>query len=210
MDFYFEYRKIPSDSEPRWKDTMQCYCHAVHIWTMATYPKTIDYSGRESGFVVVKKLPPGQYEIYNYGIDGTNFVSTIHWQSRTNFSIPFTIEAGKATYIGNFARGCWCKRSTAVADFLGYFTISDKSARDIPIARAKDPSLTDINVDVADVSKFNSPMLYTSEPASALSTTYPFGLSAGAAFWQTKNAAPAFCFASCFSKKWRPLFGTMF
>lgn len=164
MTFSFLYRKVPKDAKPKWNGSMSCDCMASHWWTAETYPKDIDYSGRESGFVVVEKLPPGQYEIYNYGITGTNIVSTINWSSNVPFSIPFNIEPGKATYIGNFARGCWCARSTAIADYLGYFVISDNSTRDLAIARTKEPALPEVNIDVWDAAKLNSPIFFTSEP----------------------------------------------
>jgi hypothetical protein len=159
MTFSFLYRKVSTDNGRKWNDSMYCDCVALHMWRVGDYPKGMDYSGHESGFVITKKLPPGQYEIYNYEIRGTPMT----WSSKTPFSIPFTIESGKATYIGNFARGCWCEVNTIAAN-LGYFVISDQSARDIPIARAKEPALTEINLGVWDATKLNSPIFFTSEP----------------------------------------------
>ena len=159
MTFSFLYEKVSKDNGPGWHDDLSCDCVAIHIWRGEDYPKEMDYIGHESGFVIIKKLPPGQYEIYNYEIRGTPMT----WSSKTPFSIPFKIESGKATYIGNFARGCWCERNTIAAN-LGYFVISDKSARDLPIARVKEPALKEVGIDVWDATKLNSPIFFTNEP----------------------------------------------
>jgi hypothetical protein len=166
MNFNFLYRKLPRDAEPKWNGSMSCDCMQRNWWSgVESYPKGIDYSGSESGFVIVEKLPPGHYEIYDFGMDGWNAVSTIHWSTKVPFSIPFEIESGKATYIGNFARGCWCARMPpSVANYLGYFVISDKSARDIAIARTKESAIPDVSVDVWDATKLNSPIFFARQP----------------------------------------------
>ncbi|ESQ92984.1 hypothetical protein ABAC460_01665 [Asticcacaulis sp. AC460] len=169
MTFSFLYRKIPAEVAPKWIDRMYCGCEKINWSRAADFPKDIDYSDNGSGFVVIRKLPPGQYEIYDYAINGmTMTLATITWSSKTPLSIPFKIEPGKATYIGNFARGCWCVRngvpSESVYDYLGYFVISDQSERDIAIARSKEPTLPEISNSVWDVSQLHHPIIFTSQP----------------------------------------------
>jgi hypothetical protein len=57
---------------------------------------------KERGIVDVRRLPPGDYEIYNfritYGTDEGPAIQT----AGPNFSIPFSIAPGRTTYVGNF------------------------------------------------------------------------------------------------------------
>lgn len=119
-----------------------------------------EYSGRETGRVFVRRLPPGEYEI-----DDFRFAGTRRFSSRRPFSIRFTIRPGQATYIGNFARapslGTPLQRTLGA---VGFFVISDKSERDIALARARIPDLPPVTISVTDVSALGHSMLLTSEP----------------------------------------------
>src|ERR1700722_4299905 len=102
----------------------------------------------ETGFVDVRKLAPGDYEFY--GISAAMYGALQwRWQPDDEFSIPFTIFPGVATYLGDF-RGVSTSRRSALS--LGaplptgaYFVVSNRADRDLPIARRKAPKLDQVN-----------------------------------------------------------------
>ncbi|MBV9991785.1 MAG: hypothetical protein JOZ72_10875 [Alphaproteobacteria bacterium] len=103
-----------------------------------------EFSDGESGVVRIKKFPPGTYEFYFL-----NFGNHLHtWSADRHFSLPFTIEAGKTTYLGDFAAVPLVADDEAVG---AYFLVTDKHERDIAIARRKDPALPPVTVAIPDV-----------------------------------------------------------
>ena len=128
--------------------------------------KNPDFVGRESGHVVVRRLPPGQYLMDQFAFSGGGFgMGTIDWSSAVPFAIRFTIRPGAATYIGSFMRAP--SLGTPLESQLGaagYFLIADRSARDVPLARSKMPALTPIAPEVTDVTQFGSAALRRDEP----------------------------------------------
>ncbi|MDX2236974.1 MAG: hypothetical protein NW203_05375 [Hyphomonadaceae bacterium] len=160
MNFSFGYRRTATSSGEAVDDargTMVCRC----VGFFRPRPRDLDYDGREAGRVIVQSLPPGRYEIDDFGFTGTLIIAGVVWSSATPFSIPFTIHPGEATYIGNFARAP--SLGTPLEPQLGavgYFVVSDQSARDLPIARAKVADLPEVRVEVTDVSNLGHPMLY--------------------------------------------------
>jgi hypothetical protein len=75
--------------------------------------------GRGGGVFAVH-LPPGQYELHNVSFKGgVSVIASAYPRAKTDFSIPFTVEEGTATYLGEFTP-VW-----------GYsFLISDELERD--------------------------------------------------------------------------------
>jgi len=70
-----------------------------------------------------------------------------------------------ATYIGSFMRAP--SLGTSLAPTLGasgFFVIADRSARDLPIARTRMPTLPDIITQVSDVERFGNALLLGREP----------------------------------------------
>jgi hypothetical protein len=100
-------------------------------------------TGSETGIVDVRRLPPGEYEIFNFRVfyNGGNVQK--HFSSKTDFSIPFSIRPGRATYIGEFiAVGVQGENIFGFSIPDGaYFTVSNRGERDIAIARQKYPGL---------------------------------------------------------------------
>jgi hypothetical protein len=99
-----------------------------------------DYqSPTEMTLVLVKSLPPGEYEIYNF--DVTPFGST-NYSSRYNFSIPFSVKAGQTTYIGNYqANKLTTKNLLGLSEPAGaFFVVSDRMQTELPIAETKSMS----------------------------------------------------------------------
>jgi hypothetical protein len=156
VTFHFRRVALPDGKKVSdWKGAIGCRCIGL------VKPKDFDsdYTGRETGRVIARNLPPGRYEIFNYLISGYNGIGTVSTRSKEAFSIPFEIKAGEATYIGNFARAHVPSRKGP----LPYFVITDKSERDLPIARAKRPDLTTIRNEVFDVTSIGNPALRTTE-----------------------------------------------
>jgi hypothetical protein len=160
MNFAMEFRRIARPSGEPVRDnrsTMVCRC----VGFFSPRPRDLDYQGREAGRVISRELPPGQYEIFDFGFSGTLIVAGVEWSSASPFSIPFTIRPGEATYIGNFARAP--SLGTPLEGQLGavgYFVVSDQSERDLPIARTKAADLPPVRVEVPDVSALGHPMFY--------------------------------------------------
>lgn len=164
MNFTFRYRRDALPSGERAADqqgVIECRC--VGFWS-ARMPDP-DFTGRETGKVVIRRLPAGDYSIFDFGFGGSIAGMSTRYSSGEPFSIPFRIRPGEVTYIGNFARapslGTPLERQLGAA---GFFVISDKSERDLAIARRKDASIMDVSEQVTDVSAFGHPALRTVEP----------------------------------------------
>jgi hypothetical protein len=99
--------------------------------------------GREIALVDVRRLPPGDYEIFNFDIDQN---PGGRWQAKPDFSARFTISPGRTTYVGEFlAIRQMGKNLLGMAAPAGvHFVLSDRAERDIPIARRKDPNLPEL------------------------------------------------------------------
>jgi hypothetical protein len=113
----------------------------------------------ETGFVDVRKLAPGEYEIY--GISAAMY-GTLQWrwQPKDEFSIPFTISPGVATYLGDFRGVGTSERSAwslgAPLPTGAYFVVSNRADRDVPIARRKAPTFDQVNPAVPTEAVINS------------------------------------------------------
>lgn len=112
------------------------------------------------GYVTVEKLPPGNYEVYSYDVrwrEGKD--KNMAMTSAAPFSIPFTIEAGKTTYLGNFgavgfkAKNGWGRSEPAGA----YFVVANKAQRDIGIAKKKMPQIGPVSNATPDPATLNIP-----------------------------------------------------
>lgn len=164
MIFSFDYHRTPADAEPKLEGSLDCRCQGLLVML---YPGKMDYKGvdhsDEHGNVSVEKLPPGQYEVYSFVVTSGSMAYGGTWTPKKQFSMPFTIQAGQATYIGNFARRC-CGDNDHGHMGLGYFVISDKSDRDLAIARTKEPALPPVTDQVFDVTKLDLPNVFSSEP----------------------------------------------
>jgi hypothetical protein len=162
INFAFRYKRIRTPAGAAisdWGGTIGCGC--VGFFSA----RAGDYSGRETGKVHIRRVPPGDYEVFDFGFGGWTPGGSVSWSSRTRFSIPFAIRPGEATYIGNFARAPSLGTPLrATLGAVGFFVISDKSERDLAIARRRRPDLPPVAVAVTDVSSFGHPMLRVDEP----------------------------------------------
>jgi hypothetical protein len=115
----------------------------------------------ETGIIDVRRLPPGDYEIFNYNIYFNSPYVQNSWWSKQDFAIPFTIASGKATYVGEFmAVAVTGKNILGISVPDGaYFVLSDKSSRDVSIARQKELRLGDVTNAVADPNAIGNPLI---------------------------------------------------
>ncbi|MEM7569371.1 MAG: hypothetical protein AAF337_06210 [Pseudomonadota bacterium] len=138
----------------------------------AVYLKILnpDFEGFETGHLVTRALPPGRYNIRDFEFFGSGPAGSYGWSSAVPFSIAFTIEPGKATYIGSFMRSLAPPGDTGKIGAAGYFIVANRAARDLLIARERLPSDTVVMEQVTDVDRFGSAVLRSRslEPADAV------------------------------------------
>ena len=165
MDYAFLWRRLPDEGEPPekpFKGVIEPRLGGA-IYLKIKNP---DFTGAESGHVVVRRLPPGRYEVNSFYFGGSNLAGASYsWSSAVPFSLPFTITPGAVTYIGSFMRAP--SLGTPLEPALGaagFFVIADRSGRDLPIARERLPAGTVESIAVTDVSVFGSEALRVSEP----------------------------------------------
>lgn len=106
------------------------------------YGPKADYEDEyEEGAVYILPVKPGKYHIENVFFSMGNAT----WTPKKLISIPFTVESGRVTYLGNF-KG---KRTTepSLFAFTPEFALSDRRITDLAIAKKKKPDL--------DMSKVN-------------------------------------------------------
>ncbi len=114
------------------------------------------------GEVASLALPPGKYELVSFQLErgrGTAFF--IRWTPRKRFAIPFSVEQGKVTYLGEMLT-----RSVRVSSFPArseprVFELTNQFERDMVYARKKYPALQSLPVTIAvpDVSRLGIPYI---------------------------------------------------
>jgi hypothetical protein len=87
------------------------------------------------------RLPAGRYEIYNYTLFQRGPFGGTTYSARQDFSLAFTIEPSRATYVGEyFARPDTGRTGFGVATTQGaIFAVGDQRARDLNFARQQWP-----------------------------------------------------------------------
>jgi len=112
----------------------------------------------EGGMMFTRSRTPGDWEVYSFAVTTGN--GAIFWV-KNDFSIPFTINSGRATYIGDFKTVGTTYRSLLGITMPGgaRMIVTDRSARDLPIAQAKKPDLGSVDISVFDVDKLANPLL---------------------------------------------------
>ncbi|MBP7704830.1 MAG: hypothetical protein KA105_06040 [Caulobacter sp.] len=165
LHFDFPYRRIATPDGAivsDWKGTIEpTLGGAIYLKI-----KNPDFEGRESGHVVVRRLPPGDYLIENFAFYGSSPTGAAYdWSAAKPFAIRFTIKPGQATYIGSFMRAI--SAGTSLEPQLGaagFFVVADRSERDLPIARTRLPAGCEVTTQVTDVTTFGNVALRTAEP----------------------------------------------
>jgi hypothetical protein len=164
INFAFRYKRIrgpAGGAASDWGGTIGCGC----VGFIRAQAGGADYQGRETGRVHVRRLPPGDYEVFNFGFSGSLGTSVVTTSSARPFSIPFTIRPGGAVYIGSFARtpslGTPLQRELGA---MGFFVIANRAERDLAIARRQRPELPEPVIAFTDVSGWGNAMLRSDEP----------------------------------------------
>jgi len=105
-------------------------------WTLVD---TLDWEGAIKGRLVTLELPEGDYELYK--------LRAPYISSKDNFSIPFTVAAGKVVYFGNV---------DVVFPTRSFFAIkvTEKSDRDLELLLNKYKNLSNDGI-VTSISSFN-------------------------------------------------------
>jgi hypothetical protein len=99
---------------------------------------------KSSGNIFAYIVPAGDYEIYGTQITQSYGYTHTNWQDSDNFSIRFHAEAGKITYIGEYAiQPVYNGKNLFGASLVssGYWLIADKSERDLALLQKKYPNL---------------------------------------------------------------------
>jgi hypothetical protein len=120
-------------------------------------PSGGDYSDDiKAGDVAVWELAPGDYEFYNFELYYGNGLVEKTYSSQEDFSIPFTIKPGKTLYLGEF-RAMEQGSGFGATPGRPKFQIFDEHARDLPIAKRKDPLVGEPEILVPYPAAINSP-----------------------------------------------------
>jgi hypothetical protein len=111
-------------------------------------------------------LPPGDYEFYSYRFYYNNGSVEKTFSPKAEFSIPFKIERGKATYVGSLiAWGVWGRNFLGIPiPAGGYFVVTDQSARDLPLIAAKHPGMDRSSVSVVPLQPTPNSLALRTEP----------------------------------------------
>ena len=157
--YEFSYHRIDARPDGDWKGYIT---PRRNIWTSKI--KSPDFVGDEVGHIYVRRLPPGEYVVDDFGFSGfLPGVAILDWSPSKKFSIPFTIRAGESTYIGTFMR---LNNWASPQEGIGHFVIADRADRDLPLVKSRLPEGAKITVEITDVSKFGSRIFRTkAEPA---------------------------------------------
>ncbi len=128
--------------------------YSVTDWMLGPSPNDLAAAGG-TGAVIVQQLPPGNWELFT-------FQANIHggrWRPDNYFSIPFTIKPGRGTYLGDY-QPMGHTDAGLLTDYPSgvRFVVTDHSARDIPIATAKNPGLGPVDIQVFNVDSMNNPL----------------------------------------------------
>lgn len=165
MHFTFPYRRVTTldgSAVNDWKGEIKPKVGGAFYLKV----KNPDFTGDESGHVVVRCLPPGTYEVGDFEFYGSlPGVATYEWSPTHTTAFRFHLRSGQATYIGSFMRAP--SLGTPLQPILGaagFFVVADRNQRDLPIAKGRLRADMEITSEITDVTIFNHPALRVSEP----------------------------------------------
>jgi hypothetical protein len=115
--------------------------------------------GLTNASVYVMRLPPGQYEFFSFaskkqviatnrfGPDDATF-ATAALGPREEFSVPFTIKANSAIYVGRFMHDIFYPKGAQPLRNPGfsYFVLSNQQSRDLALASKRGDISSDLSV----------------------------------------------------------------
>ena len=101
---------------------------------------------------------PGEYEFYSFEIWSDNGYARERFTPNQNFSVPFSIKPNTSTYVGDFRAMEVSGRNVFGLPVEGgaYFMISDQGDRDLKIAKAHDPGVSNVEKAIPDAKPWAS------------------------------------------------------
>ena len=119
-----------------------------------------------AGDVKIFSLEPGDYEIDSVQQSGNDDCRAGQGEVGRDVSIPFKVRPGRSVYLGEFkflgVHGKFDQfDETTLSDYR--IVLSDQGARDLPVARSRDPGLGDVDAAVPDADALGS-FLFGSAP----------------------------------------------
>jgi len=112
-------------------------------------------------------LPPGDYEFFTYLGYAPGSGDTNHARPKVDFRIPFTIAAGRTTYVGEYIVDSRPQmRSTGRLVAEARFVVADRLERDLAAARdaGRPVGTATAAIAVPDVRRLNLPNFDAREP----------------------------------------------
>ena len=118
----------------------------------------------ENGIVKILTLAPGEWGIVHFSA----YAGVTQFDSAEEVFVPFTVIPGGTVYIGDYEMITkWGKNWLGMKmEYDPSFVVADKSQRDIPIAKRKDPSIANVTVAVPAIAATN-PYFVSSRPAGS-------------------------------------------
>ena len=83
--------------------------------------------------VATHRLPPGKYEITGAMVMVGLGAAQLYYSDKRPFSFPFEIQAGKATYLGEFL----ARSVQSEGNLRAIYTVQNKQSRDLEILRKR-------------------------------------------------------------------------
>jgi hypothetical protein len=119
-------------------------------------PRTpIDFASVDgNGYVTALRMPPGNYEITNFA----KMEANTRISAKITFSIPFNIEKGKTTYLGEYLAYMNRKPTYSLSSrfFFSRMVVQDRQTRDIDVMTKRMPEIATYPV-INAILKANSP-----------------------------------------------------
>lgn len=131
-------------SDKRTAGQLSAIPNAKNDWTM---DDPHDYTVDDGlGFVAATLLPAGRYEVYFF----TSICRGTSYYAPEEFSIPFEIKPGVATYVGEIVyRHRFYKNIAGItAPNAPEITFKMDADRDLPILRSKHPFISDFTIEI--------------------------------------------------------------
>lgn len=103
-----------------------------------------DYdNAEENGVVQSFRLPPGDYEIFNFDVFLNGGTVQKNFRSRKEFSIPFKVRSNETTYLGNYqANLVMGKNFFGMSMAAGaVFVVTDREKADIELVKKRIPNV---------------------------------------------------------------------
>jgi hypothetical protein len=115
----------------------------------------------ENGIVKILDLAAGEWGIVSYSA----YAGVTQFNPTDDIFIPFTVLPGQTVYVGDYEMMTKVGKNWLgmMLEYDPTFTVTDKSQRDIPIAKRKDPSIVNVTVAI--------PTIATSNPYFSLNKT---------------------------------------